>query len=126
MDEIVKTYKVSSLYVMCSYRESFCLSPLEANSCGIPAICFDSATGVLDIIEDGKNGFIIKNRDFNEMANKIIEYFNIKDKSKMQKYSLEVANKFSCKNISKLWFNLLDEYAVSAQSAANSSDSFSS
>jgi glycosyltransferase involved in cell wall biosynthesis len=126
MDEIVKTYKVSSLYVMCSYRESFGLSPLEANSCGIPAICFDSATGVLDIIEDGKNGFIIKNRDINKMANKIIEYINMKDKSKMQKYSLEVAKRFSYDNISYLWFNLLDEYAVSAQSAANSSDSFSS
>src|SRR5690606_34771682 len=61
----------TSIYVMTSYTESFGLVLIEAMSYGVPCISFDSARGPLEIIDNNVNGYIIKNRDKEEMTNKI-------------------------------------------------------
>jgi glycosyltransferase involved in cell wall biosynthesis len=76
--ELNEIYKNNSIYVMTSYKESFGLVLIEAMSFGIPCIAFDSAKGPLEII-DNKTGFIIKNRNKEEMANKIFELIENKD-----------------------------------------------
>lgn len=109
--EINKYYKEASMYVMCSYRESFGIVLIEAMTCGIPCIAFTRATGACDIIEDGVNGYLIKDGNIDAMAEKILEYLKIKDKSKMQKAALETASKYSIENIEDMWFNSLQELA---------------
>ena len=61
----------SAIYVMTSHTESFGLVLIEAMSFGVPCISYSSAQGANEIIEDGVNGYIIKNRDEEEMINKI-------------------------------------------------------
>ena len=61
----------ASIYAMTSFRESFGFVVLEAFSFGIPCVSFDSAKGALNIIEDGKNGYIVKERNIGDMAEKI-------------------------------------------------------
>ena len=84
-DKLKDIYINSSLYVMTSLEESFGLVLLEAMSYGIPCIAFDSALGAKEIIDD-KSGILIKNRNLEEMANTICNYFvgkykfNISDK----------------------------------------------
>lgn len=63
----------SSLYVMTSISECFPMVLLEASSCGVPIVAFDVPVGPRAIIKDGENGYLIKNRNKEEMANKIIE-----------------------------------------------------
>ena len=53
----------SSIYVMTSFTEAFGLVLIEAESYGLPIVVFDSAQGAHEIVENGKNGFFIKNRD---------------------------------------------------------------
>ena len=72
-DEVYKLYCNSSIYVMTSKEESFGLVLIEASSHKLPLIAFDSAQGAREIIKNNENGYLIRNRNKEEMANKIIE-----------------------------------------------------
>lgn len=61
----------SSLYVMTSHTESFGLVLIEAMSYGVPCISYTSAQGANEIINDGINGYLIENRNEDEMIDKI-------------------------------------------------------
>lgn len=61
----------SSIYVMTSHTESFGLVLIEAMSYGIPCLSYTSAQGANEIIENGKSGYLIENRDSREMVSKI-------------------------------------------------------
>lgn len=102
-DEIMKN---TSVFVTTSHYESFGLVLLEAMSYGIPCVSFDSAKGSLDIIDDGKDGFIIKDRNLDDMASKIVELMNKTTKT-LQNNAIKKAKQYSYNNVKKQW---LDEF----------------
>ena len=61
----------SSIYVMTSHTESFGLVLVEAMSFGIPCVSYTSAQGANEIIKNEETGFLIENRDSEEMISKI-------------------------------------------------------
>ncbi|MBQ9012297.1 MAG: glycosyltransferase [Bacilli bacterium] len=61
----------SSLYVMTSHTESFGLVLIESMSYGVPCISYTSAQGANEIIDDGINGYLIEDRNEDEMIDKI-------------------------------------------------------
>lgn len=63
----------ASVYAMTSLTECFPMVLLEAFSCGLPAVSFDIPVGPKAIIKHGINGYLIQNRDKQEMANRIIQ-----------------------------------------------------
>ncbi len=108
-EELENEYLNSSIYIMTSHSESFGLVLLEAANYGLPLIAFDSAQGANEIIENNKNGFLIKDRNAEEMIAKIDELLN--DSSKMQYFSKNSKNtalKFSKEAISKEWNKFLN------------------
>lgn len=68
---ILEKYKENSILLLTSLYEPFGLVLPEAMSCGLPVIAFDCPYGPSDIITDGVDGFLIKNRDIDEFANKV-------------------------------------------------------
>ncbi len=94
----------TSVFVTTSHYESFGLVLLEAMDYGIPCLSFDSAKGSLDIIEDGKDGYIIKNRDLDQMANKLVELLNNPSKE-LSKNAKDKANSYSYENVRKQWLD---------------------
>src|SRR5699024_9033507 len=60
---IDKILRKSSIYLMTSYTESFGIVLIEAMSHGIPCIAFSSAEGARELIDSGRNGYLIKNRN---------------------------------------------------------------
>ena len=107
--EISKYYKNAGLFVMCSQKESFGIVLIESMKCGVPAIAFKNITGASEIIRNGKNGFLIANRDKEEMAKQIIKYMKIKNKKKYQEEALKTAEKYSFEEIQKKWLSLMSE-----------------
>lgn len=107
--ELENEYLNSSIFVMTSHSESFGLVLVEAANYGLPLLAFDSAQGANEIIENNKNGFLVKNRNAEEMLAKIEELIN--DSSKMQYFSKNSKNtalKFSKETISKEWNKFLN------------------
>lgn len=101
----------SSIYTMASHEESFGIVLIEAQSYGVPCIAFDSAKGACEIIEEGVNGYLIKNRDKHDMAKKIINLIDDSEVRKaMGKSSKYNSFKYSKENISKKWFDLLERF----------------
>lgn len=70
-NNISKDYLSSSIAVFTSHYEGFQLALVEAESAGIPVVSFDTPCGPKDIIEDGKDGFLVPNGDVPEIAKKI-------------------------------------------------------
>lgn len=106
--EIDKLLNKSSLYVMTSYTESFGIVLIEAMSHGIPCLAFTSAEGANDLIKNNENGYLIEERDFDEMINIMNDLVNNKDKrlqlgTKAREFSL----KYSSDVVKKEWLNLL-------------------
>lgn len=99
----------SDIYVMTSFKECFPMVLLEAGSCGIPQISFDILTGPKEIIEDGKTGFLIPNRDKTLMAKKINNL--LKDDKRLNKFSQNAKEKsknYKSEVIMKDWIKLFE------------------
>lgn len=69
---IQEAYKFSSICLMASRYEGFGMALVEAMACGVPCVAFDCPVGPRDIIDDGKNGFLVKDDDITAFANAII------------------------------------------------------
>lgn len=82
---IMKYYKSHhiDLFINVSYSEGIPVSIMEAISFGIPVIA-TSVGGVNEIIEDGKNGWLIhRDKVVDELNKNIIEFCNMKKKEKI-------------------------------------------
>jgi glycosyltransferase involved in cell wall biosynthesis len=69
--DVKSEYLSSSIYVMTSHYEAFPMVLLEAQSCGLPIVAFDCPEGPAQIIHDGKDGFLIKDKDFEGFTDRL-------------------------------------------------------
>ncbi len=107
-DYINKLLEKSSLYLMCSFEESFGIVLIEAGSFGIPQIAFSSAQGANEIIQNNISGYLIDNRDKEEMAKKVVELINDNDRLiKMGEEARNIAKEFSFVEVQKRWLDFI-------------------
>jgi glycosyltransferase involved in cell wall biosynthesis len=69
--ELPKIYNSATLYAAPSFEDSLGIRILEAMSCE-KAVVASNIGGVPEIINDGKNGFLVSPGDVNKLAEKII------------------------------------------------------
>ncbi len=72
-EELNKQYFSADLFALTSRKETFGLALLEAQSHGIPAICFDVG-GPSDIITEEFQGMIIRKFDTREFSGSVLKY----------------------------------------------------
>ena len=109
-EELNKIFLDSSIYVMTSYYESFGLVLIEAESFGIPLVAFDSAQGANEIIKEGYNGFLIKNRNKQDMVNKILALINDEEyRNKIGNNGREDSKIYKKEEIQKKWISFLSD-----------------
>lgn len=80
---IEKEYLDASVYLMTSRTEGLPMVLLEAQACGLPIISFNCETGPSDIVNNGKDGYLVDNYNINEMNKKLIELCENTDKRKI-------------------------------------------
>lgn len=110
-EEISKYYQKSSVFIMASKSEGLPMVLLESMSYGVPCIAFETESGVSDIIDNNKNGYIIKNRNKQEFAYKIESLLD--DKKKIKEFSnnsIIKSKQFTADSVVKKWKVLLDKY----------------
>ena len=61
--DIKTCYLQSSLFILTSRLEGLPMCILEAQSAGLPIVSYNCPCGPRDVIENGKDGFIIENND---------------------------------------------------------------
>lgn len=66
----------ADLFIQCSYYEGFPNVLIEANQVGLPVVAFDVPGGTSEIIENGKNGYLVKDGDIDSFVEHIILALN--------------------------------------------------
>ena len=113
--DIFSRYLESSIFVLTSIFEPFGLVMPEAMSCGLPVVAFDCPYGPKDIIEDGKTGFLIPNRDISLYAEKVcdlIESYNLR--KKMGEAAVVSSQRFSYDKVMPQWKGLFEKLIKSS------------
>lgn len=111
-DEVKENLLNSSLYVMTSLTECFPMVLLEASSVGLPLISFDVPVGPKAIISNDYNGYLITNRNIDEMAKKII--YVLKNEEVLQDLGMNSKKNsynYLPEKIMEKWYKIFDKKA---------------
>lgn len=99
----------SSIFILTSLCESFSLVLCEAMECGLPCISFNIDVGPKEIIQNGINGFLIDNRNKEDMAKCAEELLTNENKwNKISKNSIESVKKYYSSNVVEMWDKLFN------------------
>lgn len=113
-ENIFNKYVESSIFLLTSVFEPFGLVLVEAMSCGLPVVAFDCPYGPKSIIEDGKTGFLIPNRDISYYADKVCELIDSYElRKKMGEAAILSSQRYSFDRIMPLWKNLFEKLTQS-------------
>ena len=107
---IFDAYCESAFLILTSLFEPFGLVLAEAMSCGLPAVAFDCPYGPRTIIEDGRNGFLVKEGDMQGFADKMSRLMD--DDSlcrQMGRAAVGSARRFSADQVMPQWLMLFQE-----------------
>jgi len=70
-NKLVEFYNISDVFVISSIEDGFAMVIPQALACGIPVICTENSGGS-ELINSGKNGFVVPIRDINKLQEKMI------------------------------------------------------
>lgn len=101
-------YKKAKIYCATSKYEGFLMTLIEAMSFGCVPILFDSYVVASEIVDNGKNGFLIDAFDERKFASILAKLMVTSDISGLQKEAVEKVKIFSTDRIASKWFNLFN------------------
>lgn len=107
---IFDKYLDSSMLLLTSLYEPFGLVLPEAMSCGLPVVSFDCPYGPSDIISDGIDGFLVKDRNVEVFAERVCML--IEDESlrqRMGKAAIASSQRYRSDLIMPEWIKLFRE-----------------
>lgn len=100
--ELKEEYAKSDVFVLPTRRDCFALVILEAMCAGLPVVCSKHADGVYDLVEDGKNGYIVDPYDKEQLCRCIQTLLHDRSLAeKMGEYSQGILGRFSFGQVSK-------------------------
>lgn len=108
--DIHDKYLENSLLLMTSLYEPFGLVLPEAMSCGLPVVAFDCPYGPADIITDGVDGFLIKDRNIDEYVNKVCLLMDdVSLRQKMGQAGIVSSQRYTAERIMPMWKQLFEQ-----------------
>ena len=107
---IFDCYLENSIFLLTSRYEPFGLVLPEAMSCGLPVVAFDCPYGPADIITDGKDGFLIKDRNISEFAEKVCMLMdNYELRKTMGLVGIQSSQRYDASLIMPKWKDLFEQ-----------------
>ena len=108
--DMISVYKDASILAMSSYYEGLPMVLLEAQAVGLPIVSFDCKCGPKDVIEDGVDGFLVKEGNIEELAQKLLVLMQDANlRSQMGSAAYAHSERYSEERVMKQWTELFDE-----------------
>ena len=109
-EDIMEEYINSSMLLMTSVYEPFGLVLPEAMSCGLPVVAFDCPYGPADIITDGVDGFLIKERSIDEFVQRVDQLICSYDlRRQMGQAGIQSSQRYQASHIMLQWKSLFEK-----------------
>jgi poly(glycerol-phosphate) alpha-glucosyltransferase len=107
---IPEVFASSALSICTSVYEGFSLVVQESLQNGCPVVSFDCNYGPADMIEDGKNGYLVGPGDVASLADRIVRILQDEAlRRKMSAYARESVRKFSPSLVARQWAKIFLE-----------------
>ena len=108
--DMISVYKDASILAMSSYYEGLPMVLLEAQAVGLPIVSFDCKCGPKDVIEDGIDGFLVKEGNIEELAQKLLVLMqNANLRNQMGSAAYAHSERYSEERVMKQWTELFEE-----------------
>jgi len=109
--DVFSQYCKSSMLLLSSRWEPFGLVIPEAMSCAVPVVSFEG-DGPCEIISDGEDGYIVKDRNKDEFAARVCQLIADEElRRQMGRNAVRSARRYSSENILPLWQELFESLA---------------
>lgn len=113
---IEEVYLGSSVYLMTSRYEGLPMALLEAQACGVPLLSYTCKCGPRDIIEHGRNGFLIEEGDKVAFVTRLREVLSSDSlRRKMGDEAKRMSERFSETVVMQQWVKLFKEVLKEAK-----------
>jgi len=83
-DRVLRVIVCADVCLFASYTEGFSVALLEQLACGRPIVTTDVG-GARDLIIEGKNGFIMRNRNQDEFARRMLDALELPDSERISR-----------------------------------------
>lgn len=108
IEDKIKIYSDSKLFISCSKGEGFPVSLLEAMSCGcVPVV--SNVGDIVDVIRQGENGFVFNDTDDEKELATLLQQLLADDEliEKMRREAVKIKTIVSVENNAKTWDSVL-------------------
>ncbi len=95
-NDIPHLLSIADVFLLTSVREGLPMALLEALFMEIPSVCYD-AGGINEVLQDGKNGFLIPQKETEKAAEKILEI--LQGNFKFDEHTLALLADFDIKDM---------------------------
>jgi len=110
VEDVVKTYTDSSVFVLSSRFEGFGLVLVEAMACGLPVVSFDCPAGPDEIITDGVDGLLVPSGDVHALAGKLMTLMSDEDlRKRLGQQARQSVRRYEMAAIATQWKDLFDQ-----------------
>lgn len=107
-DKLPILYNTADIFVMTSKMEGLPNVLLEAMACKVPVACTPIG-GIVEVIEDGKNGYLFSNRNPFKMAERLYKILKSNNDIILKNARETIVNKYSFAKISKKMEELIQK-----------------
>jgi GalNAc-alpha-(1->4)-GalNAc-alpha-(1->3)-diNAcBac-PP-undecaprenol alpha-1,4-N-acetyl-D-galactosaminyltransferase len=109
--DVIAYYRKSSIFILSSRYEGFPNVLCEAMSQGLACISFNCISGPWDIIDNYKNGILVKNQDNDELYKALKELIsNKKLRISLSQTAKQIRKKLSKEKTINKWMELVTEF----------------
>lgn len=110
VEDVVKVYQDSSIFVLSSRFEGFGMVLVEAMACGLPVVSFDCPAGPDEIITDGVDGLLVPSGDVHALAEKLMVLMSDDNlRKRLGQQARQTAQRYEMTTIANQWIALFEK-----------------